>query len=135
VHDARDLRVAALERLRVDELLDQVDGLGADDVTADELAVLLVPDDLDDAGAVAVDRARADGAVLELADDDVEALLARLLLGQPERRDVRRAERRARDVDQLDRVRLEPGRVLDGDDALVGRLVGERGPRTMSPIA
>ena len=53
--------------------------------------------------------------------------LARLLLGQPERGDVRRAERRARDVGVLERVRLHAGRVLDGDDALVGGLVGERG--------
>ena len=37
------------------------------------------------------------------------------------------AERRARDVDVLDRVRLHAGGVLDGDDALVGGLVGERG--------
>ena len=100
---------------------------GADDVAADQLAVLLVADDLDHAAAVAVDRAGADRAVVDLADDDVDALLARLLLGQPERGDVGRAERRARDVDVLDRVRLQPGGVLDGDDALVGRLVGERG--------
>src|SRR4051812_49912012 len=91
VDDARDLGVAALEELDVDELLDELGGAGADDVAAEHLAVLLVADDLDDAGAVAVDRARADRAVLDLADDDVVALLARLLLGQPERADVRRA--------------------------------------------
>ena len=126
VDDARDLGVAALERLGVDELLDQLGRLRADDVAADQLAVLLVADDLDHAAAVAVDGAGADRAVVDLADDDVEALLARLLLGEPERADVGRAERRARDVDVLDRVRLQPGRVLDGDDALVGGLVGER---------
>ena len=38
--DARDLGVAALERLGVDELLDQLGRLRADDVTADELAYL-----------------------------------------------------------------------------------------------
>ena len=122
-----DLVVAALERLGVDELLDQLGRAGADDVAADQLAVLLVADDLDHAAAVAVDGAGADRAVVDLADDDVEALLARLLLGEPERADVGRAERRARDVDVLDRVRLHPGGVLDGDDALVGGLVGERG--------
>ena len=94
-----------------------------------QLAVLLVADDLDHAGAVAVDGAGADRAVLDLADHDVDALLARLLLGQPERADLRRAERRARDVDVLDRVRLEPGGVLDGDHALVGGLVRERRAR------
>src|SRR5918999_3788433 len=89
VDDPRDLREAALEQLRVHELLDQLGRARADDVAADHLAVLLVADDLHDAAAVAVDRAAADGAVLDLADDDVEALLARLLLGQPERADVR----------------------------------------------
>ena len=88
-----------------------------------------------DAAAVAVDRAGADRAVLDLADDDVLALLPRLLLGQAERADVGRAERRARDVDVLDRMRLEACGVLDGDDALVGRLVRERGAGTRSPIA
>src|SRR5829696_7736065 len=133
VHDARDLRVPALERLGVDELLDEVDGLGAHDVAAHQLAVLLVADHLDDAAAVAVDGAGADRAVVDLADDDVEPLLARLLLGQPERADVGRAERRARDVWVLDRVRLQAGRVLDGDDALVGGLVGER--RALDEVA
>ena len=129
VDDARDLGIAALEQLGVDELLDELGRLRADDVAAEQLAVALVADDLDQAAAVAVDRAGADGAVLDLADGDVVAGLARLLLGQPEGGDVGRAERRARDVDVLDRVRLEAGRVLDGDDALVGGLVGERRAR------
>src|SRR3954466_8247356 len=125
--DAADLVVAALECLGVHELLDQLGRAGADDVAADQLAVLLVADDLDHAAAVAVDGAGADRAVVDLADDDVEPLLLRLLLGEAERADVGRAERGARDGDVLDRVRLHPGGVLDGDDALVGRLVGERG--------
>src|SRR4051812_43456908 len=118
--------VAALERLGVDELLDELGRARPDDVAADQLAVLRVADDLDHPVAVTVDRARADRAVLELADDDVVARLLRLLLGQAERADVRRAERRARDVDVLDRVRLLARGVLDGDDALVGGLVRER---------
>src|SRR6187200_2935511 len=126
VDDAGDLAVAALERLGVDELLDELRRPGADDVAADHLAVLRVADDLDEAGAVAVDRPRADRAVLDLADDDVVAGLLGLLLGEAERADVRRAERRARDVGVLDRVRLLAGGVLDGDDALVGGLVRER---------
>ena len=127
VDDPRDLGVAALERADVDELLDQLGRPRADDVAAEQLAVLRLADDLDEAGAVAVDRARADGAVLDLADDDVVAGLLGLLLGQPERGDVRRAERRARDVDVDERVRRVPGGVLGGDDALVGGLVRERG--------
>ena len=122
-----DLGEAALERAHVDELLDQLGRARADDVAAEQLAVAALADDLDQAGAVAVDGAAADGAVGDLADDDVVALLARLRLGQPERADVGRAERRARDVDVGDRVRLQPGDVLGGDDALVGGLVRERG--------
>ena len=76
--------------------------------------------------AVAVDGAGADRAVGHLADDDVVALLAGLRLGQAEARDVRQAEGRARDVDVHERMRLEAGGGLDGDDALVGGLVGER---------
>src|SRR3954454_14343169 len=104
VHDPRHLWEAALERLRVDELLDQLGGARADDVPADQLAVLLVADHLDHAAAVAVHGTRADRAVVDLADDDVDALLARLLLGQPERADVRGAEGRARYVDVLEPV-------------------------------
>ena len=127
VDHPRDLAEAALERPHVDELLDQLGRLRADDVAAEQLAVLRLADDLHEAGAVAVRRARADGAVLDLAGDDVVAGLLGLRLGQPERGDVRRAERRARDVDVDERVRRVPDRVLGGDDALVGRLVGERG--------
>src|SRR4051812_48854460 len=67
VDDPRHLGVAALQRLRVDELLDELGGPRADDVAADQLAVALVADDLDHAAAVAVDGARAHRAVLHLA--------------------------------------------------------------------
>ena len=96
--------IAALEPADVDQLLDQLGRLGADDVAAEQLAVLLLADDLDQPGAVAVDGAGADGAVLDLADDDVVALLARLGLGEAEAGDVRGAEGGAGDVDVLDRV-------------------------------
>src|SRR5690242_19407845 len=46
VDDPRHLGVATLERLGVHELLDELGGLRADDVPADQLAVLLVADDL-----------------------------------------------------------------------------------------
>src|SRR5919199_5571378 len=128
VDDPRDLRVAALERARVDQLLDQLGRLRADDVAAEQLAVLALADDLHQPAAIAVDGPRADGAVLELADDDVVALLARLLLGQAEAADVRRAKGRARDVDVLERVRLHARGRLDRDDALVGGLVRQRRP-------
>ena len=41
VDDACNLGVAALEQLGVDQLLDQLCGLGADDVCAQELTELL----------------------------------------------------------------------------------------------
>jgi hypothetical protein len=107
VDDPGHLGVAALEGLGVHELLDELRGLRADDVAAHELAVALVADDLDDARAVAVDRAGADRAVVDLADHDVHALLARLGLREAEGGDVRRAEGGPRDVDVLERVRLE----------------------------
>ena len=137
VDDARDLGVAALERADVDELLDQLGRLGADDVAAEQLAVLLVADDLHQAGAVAVDGAGADGAVLDLADDDVVAgLLAPAASVRPKRRDVRRAERRARDVDVVERVRLAARRssstaMMPSSEALCA----SAGPGTRSPIA
>ena len=136
VDDAADLGVAALERAHVDELLDELGRARADDVAAEQLAVLLLADDLDQALPVAVDRARADRAVLELADDDVVAGVARLLLGQPERADVRRAERRARDVDVDERVRragptASSAAMMPSSEALWA----SAGPATRSPIA
>ena len=127
VDDPRDLGEAALEVAGVDELLDQVGRLDADDVAAEQLAVLLVADDLDDAGAVAVDDRRADGTERDLADDDVVACLLGLLLGHAEARDLRVAERDRGDRVVGDRVRVVAGGVLDGDHALVGGLVRERG--------
>src|SRR5438093_7530052 len=97
--DPRDLRIAALEVLDVHELLDELRRARADDVPAEHLAVLLVADDLHEPRAVAVHRPGADRAVLQLPDDDVVALVARLVLRQPEAADVRRAERRPRDVE------------------------------------
>ena len=60
VDDPRQLLVAALERDRVDEFGDHVAGAIADDVGADDLAVLGVDDELDDAVAIVVDGAGAD---------------------------------------------------------------------------
>src|SRR5207248_4332434 len=128
VDHARHLGEAALQRARVDELLHELGRAAADDVAAEQLAIAGLADDLDEAGAVAVDGAPADGSVGNLAHYHLVALLARLGLGQPKRAHVRLAEGRARHVHERERVRLLPGRVLYGDDALIGRLVRERGP-------
>src|SRR5918999_3668946 len=62
VHDARKLLIAALERLRVDDLGDHVAGDVPDHVRAQDFPVLGVGDDLDDALAVVVDGRRPDRA-------------------------------------------------------------------------
>src|SRR5918993_2890299 len=94
---AGDLRVAALQIPGDDELLDQVGGLRRDDVRAEDLAVAAVADDLHHAAAIAVDGRRADRAHRHFADDHLMPGLLGLLLGQPEARDLRRAERHSRD--------------------------------------
>src|SRR3954452_9131001 len=77
--DALELGVAALERHHVADLADHVAGDVAHDVGAEDLAVLGVSDDLDEAGAVVVDNRSAGAAQLELADLDLAARLLRLL--------------------------------------------------------
>ena len=126
VHAARHLGVATLEVVRHHKFLEHVRRLHAHDVRAEQLAVLLVADDLDLAAAVAVDRPRAHGAHRDLADHNVVAGLLRLLLGEAEARHLRVTERRPRDVVVLDRMGVHPGSVLHRDHALVGSLVGER---------
>ena len=97
VDDPGQLLVAALERDRVDQLGDHVAGAVADDVGAEDLAVLGVDDELHDPVAVVVDRRGADPAELHLADLDVLAGVLRLLLGHPDARHLRVAEGRAGD--------------------------------------
>src|SRR5947207_3222057 len=136
VHAARHLGVATLEVVRHHKFLEHVRRLHAHDVRAEQLAVLLVADDLDLTAAVAIDRARTHGAHRDLADHHVMTGLLRLLLGEAEARHLRVAERGPRDVVVLDRVGIHPGRILHRDHALVGSLVGERrADRTRSPIA
>src|SRR4051794_1039103 len=97
VDRACKLGIAALELLGDDQFLDQVGGLRGDDVAAENLAVLLVADDLDHSATVAVDRRGTDRAHRDLPDGHVVALLLGRLLGQAEARHLRRAEGRCRD--------------------------------------
>ena len=126
VDDPRQLLVAALQRHRRDQLGDHVAGAVADDVGAEDLAVLGVDDELDQAVFVVVDGRAADAAELLLADLDVVPGLLRGGLGEPDAGDLRVAEGRAGDQVLVDRVGLGAGGVLDRDDALLGGLVGER---------
>src|SRR5206468_12955212 len=76
----------AISTLSLHDALPIFRRLRADDVAAEQLAVLLLADELHKALAIAVHGARANRAVLHLADDDVMALLASLGLGQAEDR-------------------------------------------------
>ena len=126
VDDLGQLLVAALEGHRRDQLGDHVAGPVADDVGAEDLPVLGVDDQLDQALFVVVDGGAADPAQFLLADLDVVPGLLRRRLGQPDARDLGMAEGGAGDQVLVDRVGLLAGGVLDRDDTLLGGLVGER---------
>ena len=127
VDDPGELLVAALERDHVHDLGDHVAGTVADDVGADDLAVLRVGDDLHHALAVVVDGRCADSAELEAADLDVVTGFLGRRLGQADRGDLRVAEGGAGDEVNVDGVGRRVRDRLDRDDALLGGLVGERG--------
>src|SRR5215211_8885108 len=126
--DPGELLVAALQRDRVDELGDHVAGAVADDMGAENLAVLRIDHELHDPVAVVVDGCGADAAELYPRRLDLLAGLLRGILGEPDARDLRVAEGRAGDEVRLDRVRGGAGDRLGGDDTLLLRLVRERGP-------
>ena len=128
VDRARDLLEAGFQLLRYDELRDQVGRLRADDLCAEQLAVLALAHDLDRPVAVAVDERRADASEREAPDDDVVATVLCLLLGEAEARHLRVAKGRRGNVVVGERVHLQAGGVLDGDDSLIGGLVRERRP-------
>ena len=71
------------------------DDVGADEVAAEQFAVLGVGDQLDEPGRVAEAVRLAVGGERELRDLDVVALVAGLRLGQAEAGDLRLTERRA----------------------------------------
>src|ERR1044072_481485 len=126
MEDPRQLLVAALQRHRRDQLGDHVAGAGADDVGAEDLAVLRVDDELDQAVFVVVDGGAADRPQLQLPDLDLVPGLLRRRLGEADAGDLRVAEGGAGDEVLVDRVGWLSGGVLDRDHALLGGLVGER---------
>ena len=111
---------------RDDELVDQLRRVRADDVRAEDLAVLRVANDLHEAFRLAR-RARA--AVRregELADLVVELLLLALLLGEADRRDFRDGSRsRSGCCRSSRRARALAGEQLGDDDAFALALVRE----------
>ena len=104
VDDLCQLLVAALQRHRRDQLGDHVAGAVADDVGAEDLAVLGVDDELDQAVFVVVDGGPADAAELLLADLDVVPGLLGRRLGEADAGYLRVAEGRAGDEVLVDRV-------------------------------
>src|SRR5207247_2213233 len=116
---AAELPGVALEELRQRGLSDELGRAVADDVCAQQLPGLGVGDDLDEAAGLAVDLRPADGREGELADLHLEPLLARLLLGQPDRRDLRVRVGAASDEVLVHRGQTLAGDVLRGDYAFL----------------
>src|SRR5205814_8220642 len=86
---APELPGVALEQLCERRLCDELGGAGADYVRAQHLACLGVGDDLDKAPSLAVDLGAPDRREGNLADLDLAARVACLLLGHPDRRYLR----------------------------------------------
>src|SRR3989449_11760730 len=115
--------------------MDQLRGGAPDDVCPQDLAVLLVPDDLHEAfGLPRPPRApvRREG---ESSDDVVELALLALVLGETDARDLGGAVRHAGDGVVLDRVRLAPRDLLGHDHALAEPFVRQhrRAPPAARP--
>src|SRR5690606_37097706 len=126
VHVARDLVDGEVPLLRERELGQELGRVGADEVAAEELAVRRVGDELDEPGRVAEAVRLAVRHEREGRDLDVVALVARLLLGETEARDLRLAERRARHHAVVaEREGLGAADGLGRDDALRLRDVRE----------
>src|SRR6185503_13949598 len=79
----------ALEAQGRRRLGDQFGRARADHVDAEQLVVLLLGDDLDEALGLAGDPGAAEHAELDRADPDVESALLRLGFGEPDAADLR----------------------------------------------
>ena len=128
---ASDLLGGQVEALCQGQLRQQLGDVRADHVTTDELAVLGVHDDLDEADALVEAHGLAVGAEREGRDLDLAAVLLGVLsgclLGVTEGRDLRGAEGGARHVVVVaELLGLGTGDGLGGDDTLclgdVGKL-------------
>src|ERR1044071_2004349 len=133
VDDAPQLFGRRFEVEGDDGLVNDLGRVRADDVDAQQLVVLRLADDLDEALLLAEDARLARGREGELRRLHVVAQLLRLRLGQTDGRDLRVAVGARGHVAQVDRVRLLAGDLLDGEDALLRREVRE--PRRRDHVA
>src|SRR5919112_3762132 len=114
VDDAPQLFGRGFEVERDDGLVNHLRRVRADDVDAQQLVVLRLADDLDEALLLAEDARLARRAEGELGRLHVVAQLLRLRLGQTHRRDLRVAVRTRRYVAKVYRVWILPRYLLDG---------------------
>src|ERR1051325_2949001 len=110
-------------------LVDYLGRVRADDVDAEKLVVLRLADDLDEALLLAKYARLARGREGELRGLHVVAELPRLLLRQPDGRDLRVAVRARRHGAEVYAFRVLARDLLDGDDALLRGEVREPGRR------
>ncbi len=104
---------------------DELGRARADHVDAEDLVVLLLEDDLDEALGLTRHAGAGEDAELEHAGLDLVAALLRCLLGEPDAADLRRAVGAAGDLVVVDRTIFLAGDPLGEDDALGGREVRE----------
>src|SRR5215212_9059896 len=114
-----------LDELGEDALGDQVRHLRPYGMHPQDKIGLLVGHDLEEAVGLALYQGLADGPERELGLLDFVALLLCLRLAEPERGHLGAAEGHARDEVLVHGHRVLAGHVLDGDDPLVPRGVGE----------
>ena len=127
VHGVEDLLLGGLELLGHHQLGDQLGRLRADQVGAQELAVLGVEDQLDEPLGLVGGQGPAAELERELADADLVAGLARGLLRQPDAGDARVGVGAAGDRRVVHRAVGEPAEPLDAADRLVVRDVRQPG--------
>ena len=132
VHGVDDLLLGGLELLGHDEFGDQLGRLGADEVGAQEFAVLGVEDQLHEALGLVGGLGSAAGDERELADADLVPRLTRGLLGQADAGDARVGVGASGDDRIVDRA-LVPGEGLDAGDRLMVGDVGQ--PRRADDVA
>src|SRR5262249_28277342 len=106
-----------------DETLNELGDLGADHVSADELARLRIEDRLDEALVLAQRNGLAVAEEREAADLDVAALRLRLRFRQTDGGNLRLAIGAARYLVLVHRMSIEALDLLDADDALMLCLV------------